>query len=330
MRCSRVRSRSTAWPTASSATTKAAGGVFDPATLRCAPGAPAIASATRSSRRCARCIRRTIPTSCSPTACATIPAGASAARAASGGGPVGGCVSWQTGTAPQALPAGPASSRAWLYGSGAIQWFYLRDGNADPRGFKPSAHAAQVARVSALMDSTDPDLAAFAGARRQAGRAASTWPTTRRARTPASPTGRASSSASARAQVDDVPAPLRDPGRRPCRHRRADDGRHARRARRLGRDAARRRATWCRCRCRTSRRTRRRRGGRCAAIRRSRATSARATSRRRPRSSAPREAAADAEDQGRIDSALTCRASAVTRWDERERGIVTPSSRAVF
>ena len=83
-------------------------------------------------------------------------------EAASGGGPVGGYVSWQTGTAPQALPAGPASSRAWLYGSGAIQWFYLRDGNADPRGFKPTAHAAQVARVSALMDSTDPDLATFA------------------------------------------------------------------------------------------------------------------------------------------------------------------------
>ena len=83
-------------------------------------------------------------------------------EAASGTGPVGGYVSWQTGTAPQALPAGPASSRAWLYGSGAIQYFYLRDGNADPRDFQPAAHEAQVRRISALMDSTDPDLSTFA------------------------------------------------------------------------------------------------------------------------------------------------------------------------
>ena len=71
-------------------------------------------------------------------------------------------MSWQTGTAPQSLPAGPISSRAWLYGSGAIQYFYLRDANGDPRSFQPAAHAAQVRRVSALMDSTDPDLSAFA------------------------------------------------------------------------------------------------------------------------------------------------------------------------
>ena len=83
-------------------------------------------------------------------------------EAASGTGPVGGYVSWQTGTTPQALPAAPMSSRAWLYGSGAIQYFYLRDGNADPRDFQPVAHEAQVRRISALMDSTDPDLSGFA------------------------------------------------------------------------------------------------------------------------------------------------------------------------
>ncbi len=83
-------------------------------------------------------------------------------EAASGTGPVGGYVSWQSGTAPQTLPAAPAASRAWLYGSGAIQYFYLRDGNADPRNFQPAAHAAQVARISALMDSTSIELAPFA------------------------------------------------------------------------------------------------------------------------------------------------------------------------
>ena len=82
-------------------------------------------------------------------------------EANAGSGPVGGYVSWQTGTAPQTLPATPASSRAWLYGSGAIQYFYLRDGAADPRDFKPEAHAAQVRKISALMDSTDPDLSSF-------------------------------------------------------------------------------------------------------------------------------------------------------------------------
>ena len=83
-------------------------------------------------------------------------------EAASGTGPVGGYVSWQSGNAPQTLPAAPTASRAWLYGSGAIQYFYLRDGNADPRNFQPAAHAAQVARVSALMDSTSTALVPFA------------------------------------------------------------------------------------------------------------------------------------------------------------------------
>jgi len=82
-------------------------------------------------------------------------------EAASGTGPVGGYVSWQTGTEKQALPAGQTSSRAWLYGSGAIQYFYMRDPSADPRGFDPGAYLTQVRRVSALMDSTNPDLSVF-------------------------------------------------------------------------------------------------------------------------------------------------------------------------
>jgi feruloyl esterase len=79
-----------------------------------------------------------------------------------GTGPVGGWPSWQSGDAPPTLPPGPASSRAWLYGSGAIQFFVARDPKFDPRGFDPDRHAAELLRVSALMDSTDPDLSAFA------------------------------------------------------------------------------------------------------------------------------------------------------------------------
>ena len=82
-------------------------------------------------------------------------------EAASGTGPVGGYVSWQTGTARQTLPVSGTSSRAWLYGSGAIQYFVLRDGNADPTRFKPEEHAQRVGEISQLMDSTDPDLSAF-------------------------------------------------------------------------------------------------------------------------------------------------------------------------
>jgi hypothetical protein len=83
-------------------------------------------------------------------------------EAAAGTGPVGGYVSWMTGTAPQQLPASAASSRAWLYGSGTLQYLVLRDPNGDPRNFRLSDHADRVRRISALMDSTDPDLSAFA------------------------------------------------------------------------------------------------------------------------------------------------------------------------
>src|SRR5258706_6047009 len=82
-------------------------------------------------------------------------------EAASGTGPVGGYVSWQTGTAGQTVPATASSSRGWLYGSGAIQYFIARDPNFDPRQYDPTRFAERARAVSALMDSTDPDLAAF-------------------------------------------------------------------------------------------------------------------------------------------------------------------------
>ena len=80
---------------------------------------------------------------------------------APGTGPVGGWVAWQSGDAPPTLPPGPASSRAWLYGSGAIQYFIARDPNHDPRRFNPDDYAGRMREVSALMDSTNPDLTAF-------------------------------------------------------------------------------------------------------------------------------------------------------------------------
>jgi feruloyl esterase len=82
-------------------------------------------------------------------------------EAAQGTGPVGGWISWQTGTAAPTLPPGPASSRAWLYGSGAVQFFFARDPNYDVTKFDPAKFADRMREISALMDSTSPDLEAF-------------------------------------------------------------------------------------------------------------------------------------------------------------------------
>jgi Tannase and feruloyl esterase len=82
-------------------------------------------------------------------------------ESAQGTGPVGGWVSWQTGTAQPTLPPGPTSSRAWLYGSGTVQFFFARDPNYDVSQFDPSQFTARLRDVSAVMDATDADLSAF-------------------------------------------------------------------------------------------------------------------------------------------------------------------------
>ena len=77
-------------------------------------------------------------------------------------GPTGGWIAWWLGAAPPTLPPAPNNSIAWVYGSGAVQYFYARDPQLDVRRFDAAAHAARLKEVSALMDSTDPDLGAFA------------------------------------------------------------------------------------------------------------------------------------------------------------------------
>ena len=76
-------------------------------------------------------------------------------------GPTGGWVAWWLGAAPPALPPAPNNGIAWFYGGGAIQYFYARNPRADLKTYKPADHAARVREVSALMDSTNPDLSAF-------------------------------------------------------------------------------------------------------------------------------------------------------------------------
>lgn len=76
-------------------------------------------------------------------------------------GPTGGWNAWWLGREAPKFPPVQANGIAWYYGAGAIQYFYARDPNADLRSYRATAHAARVREVSALMDSTNPDLSAF-------------------------------------------------------------------------------------------------------------------------------------------------------------------------
>jgi hypothetical protein len=76
-------------------------------------------------------------------------------------GPTGGWRAWWLGSAPPTVPPSPTNGIAWLFGSGAIQYIYAQDPTFDPRKYRPEAFANRVREVSALMDSTDPDLSAF-------------------------------------------------------------------------------------------------------------------------------------------------------------------------
>jgi len=76
-------------------------------------------------------------------------------------GPTGGWNAWWLGGAAPTLPPAPNNGIGWFYGAGAIQYFYMRDPAGNLNAYTPAAHAARVREVSALMDSTNPDLAAF-------------------------------------------------------------------------------------------------------------------------------------------------------------------------
>jgi Tannase and feruloyl esterase len=73
---------------------------------------------------------------------------------------------WMTGTtAPKhPLPPPPAErGRVWYLGSSFVRYFIAADPNFDPRQFRPDDFRARIEHISALMDSTDPDLSRYAG-----------------------------------------------------------------------------------------------------------------------------------------------------------------------
>ena len=76
-------------------------------------------------------------------------------------GPTGGWSAWWLGSTPPALPPQPTNGIAWIYGAGGIQHIFARDPNFDVRKYRPEDFAPRVREVSKLMDSTNPDLAAF-------------------------------------------------------------------------------------------------------------------------------------------------------------------------
>lgn len=73
----------------------------------------------------------------------------------------GGLQAWVTGARPPAFPSGGGHSIHWNYGNNVLRFFIARDAKLDPRGYAPERHRAGVERISALMDSTNPDLTAF-------------------------------------------------------------------------------------------------------------------------------------------------------------------------
>lgn len=78
---------------------------------------------------------------------------------------MGGFPQWVMGARAAAFPAstdGATVGQQWSFGNAVIRYFILRDAQADPFSYSPDAHADRVRRISALMDSTDPDLSAFA------------------------------------------------------------------------------------------------------------------------------------------------------------------------
>ena len=76
-------------------------------------------------------------------------------------GPTGGWMAWWTGNAAPEQPPKAGNAIQWIYGSAGIRYVFARDPNLDVTTYRPEDHKARVLEVSALMDSTNPDLSAF-------------------------------------------------------------------------------------------------------------------------------------------------------------------------
>jgi feruloyl esterase len=137
---------------------------FHPASLRCGDTAPSDACLTDTQVRAILRLRTPLGL---PNGLAngftTYPGWGIGGEDTPAFGPTGGWRSWWTGNGAPTIPPSPppANGIAWFYGAGALQYFYARDPKADPRLISPDAVGPRLREVSALMDSTNPDLSAF-------------------------------------------------------------------------------------------------------------------------------------------------------------------------
>ena len=76
-------------------------------------------------------------------------------------GPTGGWDAWWLGASPPAMPPKPDNGIAWVFGAGGMAFVFARDPHLDVTKYRPEDHQERVREVSALMDSTNPDLSAF-------------------------------------------------------------------------------------------------------------------------------------------------------------------------
>ncbi len=77
-------------------------------------------------------------------------------------GPTGGWSAWWLGASAPTQPPKPDNGIAWVFGAGGMAYVFARDPALDVTRYRPEDHANRVREVSALMDSTNPDLSAFA------------------------------------------------------------------------------------------------------------------------------------------------------------------------
>ena len=76
-------------------------------------------------------------------------------------GPTGGWGAWWTGNNAPTEPPKPGQGIQWVYGNAGMKYVFARDPNLDVTKYKPDDHKKRVLEVSALMDSTNPDLSKF-------------------------------------------------------------------------------------------------------------------------------------------------------------------------
>ncbi len=91
----------------------------------------------------------------------TYPGWGVSGEAAPAFGPTGGWSAWWVGNSAPTQPAKPDNGIAWLFGSGTLRHIIVRDPAYDVTKYRPELYHTRVLEVSALMDSTNPDLSAF-------------------------------------------------------------------------------------------------------------------------------------------------------------------------